>query len=234
MKRTLPARLFLSALLLVLLSPLAAQSIITAPMYFDQVAANYRDLNDYVADLVLQVESERMEGQIYYKEPNLLRIDFTDPEEQVLVSDGSVLQIYVPRYDVTLNQALDPLSTTSPGGIATAQGLDLLRRNYTIAFLDSPNPVPLDNLEENPRGSSEPVVKLLLQWKNTNEGFREIELSIDSDQMIRRISGLTGDRRRVILTFTNIRTNQNIPDARFRYESPSSSNNFNNFLFGTN
>jgi outer membrane lipoprotein-sorting protein len=213
---------------------ISAQQIITAPMYFDQVAANYQNLQDYVAELNLEVESETMAGVVFYKQPDKLRIDFTEPEEQVLVSDGRLLQIYVPRYDVTLVQTLDPLNTSSPGGIATAQGLDLLRRNYSIAFLDSPNPVPLDNLEENPRGSSELVVKLQLQWRNSNEGFREIELSIDSDQMIRRISALTGDRRKVILTFTNIRTNQNIPDARFQYESPSSSNNYNNFLFGTN
>jgi len=51
--------------------------------------------------------------------------------------------------------------------------------------------------------------------------------------MIRRITGVTLNNKTVELTLNNIRVNQNIPDARFEYDSPSSSNNFNNFLFGT-
>ncbi len=207
------------------------QQIITAPVFFDQVAQQYTDIEDYIADIRLVSGAENMAGTLYYKSPNLLRIDFVTPSEQVLVSDGSVLQVYVPRYNVNLMQRLDPLAGTSPGGLATAEGLALLRRNYSIAFKTGPDPVPLDDPSV-PNGSSEPVVKLLLRWRNTNEGFREIELAVTADQLIRRITGITLDNRTVELTLNNIRTNQNIPNARFEYTSPSSSNRFNNFLFG--
>lgn len=227
-------RSFLASLVLAFLSLLSlqAQEIITAPAYFEQVSQNYTNIQDYIADIRMTSGNETMQGTLYYRLPNRLRIDFSSPVEQVLVSNGSILQVYVPRYNVTLVQTLDPLSSRSPGGLATPEGLSLLRQNYSIAFKTGPDPVPLDD-SDRPNMSQEPVVKLLLRWRNTNEGFREIELAINADLMIRRITGITLDNRTVEITFNNIRLNQNIPEARFEYESPSSSNNFNNFLFGT-
>jgi outer membrane lipoprotein-sorting protein len=215
----------------VLLFPGYSQQIITAPVFFDQVAQNYSNIQDYIADIRLISGTESMRGTLYFRSPNLLRIDFSTPEDQVLVSNGSLLQVYVPRFNVILSQRLDPLSASSPGGLATPEGLALLRRNFSIAFRTGPDPEPLD--EPNVAGgSSEPVVKLLLRWRNTNEGFREIELSITADQMIRRIIGITSDNRRVEMTFNDIRVNQNIPTQRFEFSSPGTANFFNNFLFG--
>ncbi len=173
----------------------------------------------------MSVGNTLMSGFIYYKNPNLIRIDFVEPQEQVLVSDGNLLQVYVPDYNVTLTQRLK--NQINPGGFASGEGLSLLRRNYQIAFKNSPEPQPLDN-----SGTGEPVYKLFLTWRNTTQGFREIEISVTPELYIRRMSAITADRRQVQFTFKDIRTNQNIPDARFEYDSPASSNNFGNFLYG--
>src|SRR5690606_10307653 len=84
-----------------------SQDIITAPVFFDQVAANYSEIQDYIADIQLRSSSESMLGVLYFRSPNLLRIDFSSPSEQVLVSNGQILQVYVPLYNVTLTQTLD-------------------------------------------------------------------------------------------------------------------------------
>jgi outer membrane lipoprotein-sorting protein len=208
-------------------APLYSQEIVTGLDFFDRVAENYATIQDYIADFDMTIEENSMSGLIYYKNPNLIRIDFVDPEEQVLVTDGSVMQVYVPRYNVTLTQRLK--AQTNPGGFATGEGLSMLRRNYQIAFLDSPDPQPLDGPDGN---STEPVYKLFLTWRNTAQGFREITISVTPDLFIRRMTAVTADRRDIEFTFKDIQINQNIPDERFEYDSPPSSNNYDNFLYG--
>ena len=93
---------------LFLLLPVIAfsQDILTAPRFFDSVSERYGEINDYVAEVAIQREEGDMVGTLYYRAPNLLRIDFSEPEEQVLVSDGENLMIYVPAYNVVLQQDL--------------------------------------------------------------------------------------------------------------------------------
>ena len=83
-----------------------------------------------------------MEGALSYKRPNLLRIDFTNPAGQVIVSDGSVLTVYYPRLEVIFEQKLCGIvATTNVAGLASRQGLDFLQSNYAIAYLEGPDPV---------------------------------------------------------------------------------------------
>ena len=204
---------------------LSAQEIITGIDLFDQVAENYNSIQDYIAGVEMQIEELTMLGTIYYKNPNFIRIDFTEPEEQVLVSDGSVMQVYVPSYNVTLTQRLRFQS--NPGGVASGEGLSLLRQNYQIAFKDSPSPQPMSS-----ENRSELVYKLFLTWRNTAQGFREIEMDITPELFIRRMTAITTDYRTIVFTFNDFQINQGIPDTRFEYDSPPSSNNFDSFLYG--
>ena len=109
--------------------------------------------------------------------------------------------------------------------LANEQGLNLLRQNYSIAFLDSPSPVPLET------GSEESVTKLRLNWRNSTEGYRQLIISIDDDLLIRRIIGVTANYQEIQFDFEDFRINEGIPDSRFDYEAPSSANLFTNFLF---
>lgn len=203
----------------------AAQDIQTATAFFDQVSARYGEIEDYAADVTISSEERLSYGRLYYQIPNRVRIDFEQPTGQVLVSDGEVLQVYIPRYNVVLQQALRRRSEQALATLASEQGLNLLRANYSIAFLDSPDPVPLDE------DSNELVVKLLLNWRSTNEGYRQLILSITPEYVIRRIVGITANYEEITFDFVDIETNRGIPDTRFEYEAPASANLFNDFLF---
>ena len=216
-----------SLVFLILLSvvPSSGQEILTAENFFDRVSVAYGEVKDYIAQVHITVEKEVMEGTLFYKIPNLLRIDFSNPEEQVLVTDGKKLILYIPQYRVVMSQTLKRRSTAAVAAMASRQGLLLLKRNYSIAYLQSPSPVPL---EEN---SKEMVTKLKLTWKSSDEGFRELILSVNSEGLIRRIEGITVGYQRIVFDFRNIRVNQNIPESRFRYDPPASANVIENFLF---
>ncbi|MCL2441806.1 MAG: outer membrane lipoprotein carrier protein LolA [Treponema sp.] len=204
---------------------LYGQEIITAEKYLEMVSDNYASLRDYEATIEIRSGNTTMTGNVSHLSPRLLRIDFTRPAEQVIVFNGEALTLYLPEFRAVLHQPLNQ-SRAGGAGMASSQGLSMLRRNYVPSFLNSPNPEPLDS------GSSERVVKLRLTRRSVSEGFREIILSINPNtRMIRRIEGRTIADAEVRFDFTNIRTNVGIPQARFVYDSPPSANMYNNFLF---
>lgn len=203
----------------------SAQEILTATDYFDSISEQYGAVNDYQADITITRGEEEMTGTLFYKSPNLLRIDFTEPEEQVLAVDGRQLTIYLPQHSVIMQQELNRHSSATIAAMASNQGLHLLKSNYSIAYLEGPEPVPLEE------GSREMVTKLKLEWRTTNAGFRQLELSVGENGLIRRIIGVTLDYEDLQFDFENLVINRGIPDARFDYESPASANVFDNFLF---
>ncbi|GAB6090175.1 hypothetical protein JCM12856_17680 [Spirochaeta dissipatitropha] len=222
-----PSVFFLSLLLIFAASVLQAQQIITAPNFFSRVGDRYEEIEDYTADISMRKGDTRMSGELFHRYPNLLRINFTNPQEQVLVTDGSTLTLYVPALDVTMQQSLGARQQDEEiTALATREGLGLLRRLYNVSYLTDPTPVPLRE------GSEVMVVNLRLTWRNPSEGFREIVIAVDDDMLIRRMIGTTVNYEEVVLEFNNIELNQNLTMSQFEYRSPPSANRFNNFLFG--
>jgi outer membrane lipoprotein-sorting protein len=225
------------------------QEIVTASDFFDSISQRYLEIEDYQALLTITQEDSLMTGMLYHKRPNFLLIEFDEPEEQVIAVDGEKLIIYIPYLNVAMEQQLKPeeQQEAAVATIATGQGLELMKDRYSVAYLDSQFPVPLEQEEDEfgealepeeeasevePVESGEMVYKLKLEWRSIDEGFRQLTLSINEENlMIRRISGVTSGFQEVQLDFQEILVNQNLPEGKFRYESPPSANVINNFIF---
>jgi len=217
---------FLFFIFLSCFSHIFGQEIITAEKYLETVSNHYAAIRDYEAVITIRSGNSDMTGNVSYLSPSFMRIDFTRPAGQVIVFNGDALIIYLPEYRAVLNQDIKRRSGTSGAGIASSQGLSLLRRNYVSSFVTGPNPEPLDGT------SGERVIKLRLTRRSVSEGFREIILNINPDtKLIRRIEGRTIGENELRFDFSNIRTNVGIPEARFAYDTPPSANMYNNFLF---
>lgn len=203
----------------------AQERIVTANEYLNFVSAQYGSIEDYEANVTITKGKEKMSGIIYYKTPSLLRINFDNPKEQVLVVDKEKLVIYIPKYRVIMQQKLKKKGGVSGAGMASREGLRILKRNYIVSYLESPDFVPLDE------GSTEMVKKLKFVWRTADEGFRQLIMSVGEDNLIRRMVCVTADYTEMQFDFTDIKTNEGIPDTRFEYDSPASANVFENFLF---
>jgi len=210
-------------------SLLFGQQVITAERYLAMVSEQYATIRDYEATIAIRSGNTEMAGTVSYLAPSFLRIDFTRPANQVIVFNGDTLTVFLPEFRAVLNQDISQNRRASGGGgagLATAQGLTLLQRNYVPSFVTGPNPEPLDP------GSTERVIRLRLTRRTVSEGFREIILSINPDTLlIRRIEGRTIADGDVRFDFTNLRTNLNIPEQRFIYDTPPLATMHNNFLF---
>ena len=203
-----------------------SQEIITADRYLESVSERYSGIRDYEARLNIRSGNTEMAGTVSHLQPSFLRIDFTRPQEQVIVFNGEQLTIYLPELRAVLNQVLNTPGRQTGASLASSQGLQLLRRGYVPSFVTGPEPTPLET------GSGETVVKLRLVRRTVSEGFREIVLSVDpGTKLIRRMEGRTIADSMVRFDFSNIRVNVGIPEQRFIYDSPASANLYNNFLF---
>jgi outer membrane lipoprotein-sorting protein len=225
LKKSIVRLQILVALLFLVSQALTAQEIQTAENYFDEISARYGKIQDYSARIRITQGDTEMAGKLYYKSPNLLRIDFSEPPDQVLVTDGEQLTVYIPKYEVILEQKLKRRSQAALANMASEQGLHLLKKNYGVAYLTGPEWVPLEE------GSKESVRKLKLTSRSNAEGFRQIVVCVARNGLIRRITGVTLNYEEFVFDLTEIVVNQNIPDTRFQYDSPAYANVYQNFLF---
>lgn len=205
-------------------SGLFAQSITTAAAYFKTVSEKYAALKAYEADFEISMDKTETAGHLSFKAPDLLRMDFSNPNEQVIVFSSDLLTIYLPENSAVLRQAIT--SDNSGATLATPQGLGLMSRYYTVAYESGQSPEPLE------AESDEMVVKLILTRKTTSEAFHYIKVAVtDSTKLIRRIEAVTTGGSTFIFNFYDYKLNPDISDQRFIYDAPSSANEYNNFLF---
>jgi len=215
----------ISAVVFALSFFVSAQNITTASAYFKTISEYYSSLKDYELDFEIKVDKTESAGKLSYKAPDLVRMDYTNPEEQVIVFNGTTLTIYLPDSPAVLQQDVSS-NSTGAGSVSTPQGLALMSRYYTVAYETGQAAEPLEE------GSDEMVVKFILTRKSASEAFRYIKLAVnEKTKLIRRVEAVTPKGENFVFNFYDYKLNQNITDQRFIYDAPSSANNYNNFLF---
>ena len=220
-------KLIISFCALFIFASAFAQNITTASAYFKTISEYYGTIKDYEVDFEIKIEKNESRGKLSFKAPNLIRMDYTNPEEQVICFNGDMLTIYIKEpAEAVLQQQVTPGSTGNATTMTTPQGLSLMSRYYTVAYETGQNAEPLEE------GSDEMVVKLILTRKSASEAFRYIKLAINNEtKLIRRIEAVTPKGEEFVFDFFDYVLNQNLSEQRFVYDAPSSANNYNNFLF---
>ncbi len=228
MSAALSRRVVLPIVLLLSIPLIAvAQStaLVSADAFFVQLSASYGKVKDYEASLAITRGKTVETGRLSYKSPLYLNIRFDNPKDQVINFDGEKLTVYNPVDQVVLEQTFKTRTPAELEGMASAQSLQLWQRNYSIAYLTGPSPVPLES------GSREMVVKLNLQARGTTS-YSQMIVSVNPELMlIRRIEGTLVNGDTVVMDFTNVRINQGIPDSRFAYDAPPYANVVPDWLF---
>jgi outer membrane lipoprotein-sorting protein len=215
------------AIILVLAAGAAgSQEILSAEKFLDAVSKQFGAVTDMEADIAFTTGTNgTWRGTLSYRTPVYLRIDFSNPKGQFIAIDGEQLVIYVPSLNVVMVQALKKRSSGQLAEMITAKGLGMISRNFSVAWATGPDPVPLDE------GSREMVYKLKLTPRVASTGFRSMTLSVTRDRVFRRLEGVRADGERQVLDYLSVRVNQNLPDQRFRIDTPPDANIIPDFLF---
>ncbi len=209
-----------------------ADEILTAERFLALVGERYQMIEDYSAEITIRSGRSIMTAKALFKDPKLLRLDFSQPEGQIIVFNGETLTVYLPEYRAVLSQTVSTDSTSTGASLASASGLAILRRNYAPSYKVSPEPLPLNEEEGEGIDTGPMVVKLVLSRRSFSEGFREIRLSVDPETLlILRMEGTTIANEIIRFDFSGFVINEGIGDALFTYESQPSANFYDNFLF---
>lgn len=221
-------RVFLILILLAFSAAAFAQDIATAEQFFAKVSDRYAEIYDYEAAIQISSSGQIMKGKLFFKSPSLLRIDFTQPADQVIVFDGERLVVYIPQYRAVLQQETGSAGLGAASvALASREGLSMMKRNYTIAWEKSPPQA--EALDE---GSQEMVYRLVLTRKTVSEGFKTVRISVsESSLLMLRMEGWTVANEKISFDLSSMKLNQDIPATRFLYDAPASANVYNNFLF---
>ena len=222
---------FLYPLLFVLLAtPLAAQEEIDPDIDIYIVSINdikalmtemFNSIEDYTAEFNWLNGDVHYLGTIKYKKPDKILLEFDEPEEQKIVSNGKVLYIYIPYLKVVAQQSLSEATESSILSTASESGLSKLFDEYSFSFYDTSS---LQSFG----GTS--AYHLKLNQKRPKVGFKQMDFWVSEKGLILQSNGISQNEVRVSLTFSDIQLNVELPDYIFDFEVPADAQIIRNII----
>ncbi len=210
------------------------ENLLSAKDLLQNFSDNFKkNVKDYEADIKWYQDDSPQTGKIYFKNPQKLRINFTDPNKQVICTNGYTLWVFIDYLNLTLKQdILQKEKTKTAEGktesivnpiLINPMGYDKFLSNYSIEYHEGKTKTQYKD--------GKMVYKMrLIRWRSSKYGFNSLIITVQEDGFIRRIEGITAAMRRIVLEIDNIKINTGISDAFFDYQPPSYANTVDNFI----
>jgi outer membrane lipoprotein carrier protein len=179
-----------------------------------RAAAAYEDVRSMQAAFVMQFNNPLLRqqttsrGTLYQQRPDRIALRFSDPDGDVILSDGEHFYMYQPSIDA--NQA-----TRTPASPGAGGGVDLQAQ-----FVGNPTERFRYTLEGTETVAGRAARVLMLVPRQSAE-YRSLKVWLDTrDSLARRfeITELNGSVRRFDLS--DLRVNPSIPPGVFRFTAP--------------
>lgn len=180
-----------------------------------KIQKTFGTLDAYQADFTIVSKklgkTKTQRGVISYKATNKLFIKFNSPYGQKIISNGKMMWIYIPSMNVVAEQDLK--SDSGFFSTHTKSGLKRLFRKYHYRF-DS---------KEQPQVQSDgsKLYTIFLKQKESRSGYRTLKLWVSENYMIVRAHGETSSGKEVDISFSNIKTDIDLPNGMFKFDVPS-------------
>ncbi|ACH94594.1 outer membrane lipoprotein carrier protein LolA [Borrelia recurrentis] len=210
--------------IILIISPYLLFAQISANQYFEEVHSKYQNVNDMQAKISLNIKGLKQTGTLLYKSPDKFIINL-DSNNQVFVSDGEFLTIYVPSLGTSFRQQLTM-------GKSGSGFMNILSTEYSVSYTNSPNLEPLD--ESGGRGGAENFMKLTFS-RRLYKGAATIDsfmIAFTPSGAIRRVIAYPTDGgREIVIDLLSVKFNVGISDSKFKYDLPKNANKVDNFLY---
>jgi len=119
---------------------------------------------DQVATLTSLNRQQTSSGRVYIEKPHSIRWEYTQPDAQTILYDGTTLRIYTPKRHQLLQSVVDENNRTNIALLFLA-GVGKLRESFTVTLLSSPEPQ---------------LVYLLLMPRSSQAGFSELHIAVNT------------------------------------------------------
>lgn len=180
----------------------------------------YDSLRTLVADFRQVIEMQvfdpprRKEGHgtWYQKKPALFRMDFAEPEDDLIVADGRHLWLYYPSTHP--NQVIRASLGETPRG---APMVDMQGRIFREALTRyRPEYAGRDTV------SDHATHHLILRPRAEDTDYRRVEVWVDTDSwLVRRLEFLDHSETLRRITLDDLRPDAPVPDSLFRFQPPA-------------
>ena len=187
----------------------------------NRMVETFESINDYTADFEWINGDVHYFGTIQYKNPDKILLNFENPEDQQIISDGNLLFIYIPYLKVVVQQSLTEETESDILTTTTEEGLSKLFNEYSFSFFDSSTPLPFRNTL---------AYHLKLTQKTPKVGFKTMDIWISEDGYILQSNGKSPNGLNVSLIFSNIKINTELPDYIFEFEVPADAQIIRNII----
>ena len=166
---------------------------------------------DYVQELRSEAASEarRSSGTASIRKPRSLRIEQTDPERQLVVSDGHSVYVYTPRFHQVLKDSWKHWLSQNlffPGLSGFSDTLKKLEEDYTWEILG----------EVQLRGEK----TLALRLKKNGTPGESLDLWVGASDFIPRRSEVVSGTLKLSTTLTELRKNPDLAAGLFKFNKP--------------
>jgi outer membrane lipoprotein-sorting protein len=185
------------------------------------MSESFENMEDYTAAIEWINGTVHYSGKISYKKANMILIEFEEPEDQVIVSNGTFLYIYIPYLKVVVQQSLGEASESALLTTTSVLGLTKLFDEYSFSFFDTSTPQPFSNTQ---------AYHLKLNQKRPRVGFKKMDIWVSETGFILQSNGTSPNGIDVTLNFSNIRVNTELPDYIFDFEVPADAQIIRNII----
>ncbi len=169
----------------------------------ESFSASFRQVNFYSS----LGQERRSAGKLYIHKPGRFRWEYTEPEQQLLVSDGETFWVYTPRLkQVIVSPAREAYSSRTPMSFLAGRGN--LREEFGFRLLEGPSEGKGNYLLElMPKRQESALDKLFLEVEP--EGFKIVSVSV-----------LEPLKNKITITFSEIEEGMLLSPSLFRFEVP--------------
>lgn len=216
----------------------AQEQLLGAKDLLASISETYKTtIKDFEVQVTWTQEKDVQTGTLWFKNPQKLRIDFTEPKGQVLCTNGYEFWVYVDSMNVTLHQDIlakekekdenGKLVVKEQNVLLEAVGFDRFLKDYAIEYQDA------KTLQEytDKNGNVTSVYKFkLIRWRSSQNGFNMIYLTVEPNGLIRKVEGITAAYKKIIFELDDYKVNPGIADLKFEYDPPAHANTVNNFI----
>lgn len=196
-------------------------NIVTVNDIKQLMSDSFNSVEDYIADIEWINGRASYTGSISYKKANKLLIEFEEPEDQVISTDGTFLYIYIPYLKVVIQQSLGEDTESTLLATTSEAGLTKLFDEYDFTFYESSTPEPFGDTM---------AYHLRLEQKRPKVGFRQMDMWVSRNGYILQSNGKSPNGLDVSLSFTNIQINTELPDYIFEFEVPADAQIIRNII----
>ena len=186
-----------------------------------RMSERFESINDYTADFDWVNGDVHYFGKIKYKKPDRILLDFEEPADQLIVSNGHLLYIYIPYLKVVVQQLLTEDTESAILTTTSEAGLSKLFDEYSFSFYNTSILQPFRNTQ---------AYHFRLHQKTPKVGFKEIYLWVSAEGLILQSNGNSPNGRNVSLIFSNIQLNTELPDYIFDFEVPADAQIIRNII----